>query len=85
MKSFKLRNDIIYAVDTKGVFVVDRAGNIHLLIDYPEAAVWSVLINNYGVKKSTRMISAILDRDEADAGIFIRHCLRKWQQLNLID
>ena len=85
MKNFKLRNDILYAVDTKRVSVVDRAGKIHLFIDYPEAAVWSVLINNYGIKKSARMISAVLGMDATDTAIFIRQCLKKWKQLHIID
>lgn len=85
MKKFRIRNDILFTIDAKRVSVVDTKSKSHIFIDYPEAAVWSVLINNYGVRKSTQMLASILDKNSTDTGVFIRLCMNKWKQLNIID
>jgi len=84
MRLFELNSDIIYAIDVKGISVVYQKELTHIFIQYPEAAVWSVLIENYGKSKSIQMLKSILGKNQTDTERYIRQCIENWKQLNII-
>jgi len=84
MNNLKINSDILFATDKNGVAVFNKNSGSHIFIKYPEAAVWSVLIENHGMVKSDRMLEAILCKRETDADQFINKCLAEWKHLNLI-
>ncbi len=52
--------DVSYTVESNGLILINaRTGN-KLVIDYPQAAVWDLIIKNYTPGMIVRMISNIL-------------------------
>ena len=84
MNNFKINNDIFFAIDLNGIAIVNKNNNTHLFIKYPEAAIWSVLIENYEMKKSKQMLQAILGKNKKDTNQDISQCLEKWKDLKLV-
>jgi hypothetical protein len=84
MDNFEIKNDIFYAIDQKGVAVLNRKDNSHTFINYPEAAVWLVLSEKHETGRSFEMLRAILNSNETDTQAFIRQLMNKWRNLNLI-
>jgi hypothetical protein len=84
MNSFNLNSEILFATDLKGFAIVNQKNGSHLFIQYPEAAVWAVLVERLEMEKSRQMLQAILGKSEADTGRYINRCLKKWKRLNLI-
>jgi hypothetical protein len=80
----KLRKNIISATDLNGISLVNKKDSTHLFIEYPEAAVWSILIKNQELKKSVKMLQAILDKNEDDTHIYICQCLKTWKESKII-
>jgi hypothetical protein len=84
MNSFKLNEETVYAFDQNGIAVLNKKSQTHFLIGYPEAAIWSVLSENYGSKKSVEMLKAILGKDEEETTSIIDRYTTEWKSLNLI-
>jgi hypothetical protein len=81
---FKLQEDAIYAVDTRGVAILYKKTNEHVFLTYPEAAVWCVLVEGNADKRSKQMLQAILGKPETKTDLYIHQCMEKWRQLNFI-
>jgi hypothetical protein len=79
----KMKGDILYAIDLDGIAIVNKKSGTHAFIKYPEAAVWSVLIENHGMKKSNQLLQAILGKNKTETNRYIKRCLNKWKDLNI--
>lgn len=84
MKKFVINANLIYTVDVKGISIVNQMELTHIFIQYPDAAVWSVLVENYGKSKSIKMLQSILGKNETDTERYIWKCIENWKQLNII-
>jgi len=84
MKKFNLNTGVLFTVDVKGIAVVNKVDNTHLFINYPEAAVWSVLVENKPGLKPVEMLGAILGKNRIETVEYIEQCLEFWRSLNLI-
>jgi hypothetical protein len=84
MHDFKLDKSVLFTIDLKGIAVVNKEKSTKLIIKYPEAAVWLVLIEKHSVEKAKQMLRAILSKSEFETGKYIRHCIKHWKQLGLI-
>jgi hypothetical protein len=84
MNDFKVRNGIRFTHDLKGVAIIDQENGAHFFLEYPEAAVWSVLAEQYGTKKSIEMIGAILGYNATETRNYIAQSIRKWKDINII-
>jgi hypothetical protein len=85
MSDFKLHRDTRFAIDLKGIAVVNKEIGAHLFIDYPEAAVWSILLETSEKKKSIEMLRAILGKSTSETNLYIAKCIMKWKKLNILD
>jgi len=83
--NFKIKRHILFTVDQKQVIIINTKGKSHLIINYPEAAVWCVLIEKHITEKTTRMLMAVLMKNEADTTEFIGKCLKKWVESDIIE
>jgi hypothetical protein len=81
---FKLNTDILFATDLNGIAIINRNTGAHHFIMYPEAAVWSVFIENHNILKSNLMLQSILGKSEIDTKTYINECLQKWRTLDII-
>lgn len=84
MERFVLNENIKYATDIMGVAVADLNNEANFFIPYPAAAVWLVICENHGMKKSTRMLQAILGKSEKETVEFMKKCLSEWKNLKII-
>jgi hypothetical protein len=78
-------NDLLYAIDLKGIALVNKKTKHHIFIEYPEAAVFLVLFENHSIEKSNKMLQSILGKNKKATGIFINICLRKLMVLNILN
>jgi hypothetical protein len=85
MFNFKIKPDVLFTIDLKGVAILNRLSGNHLFILYPEAAVWSVFIQNHDPSKSIEMLKAILTKSETETETFINNCLQNWRSSDIID
>ena len=79
MNKFKLNKDIKFAIDLKGVAITDTKKN-SVFLEYPEAAVWLTLVNEYNKNKSLKMLEAILDMNKDETKKHINKCIDKWKK-----
>jgi hypothetical protein len=84
MRHFIINQDILYAIDTIGIVIINTKDSSAAFLNYPEAAVWSVLIENKDFIKSTKMLQSILNQDLEKTKVYIDKCLNRWAELNLI-
>lgn len=84
MNSFKPNKNILFAIDTKGTSVVNKNDGTTLFIEYPEAAVWNILIEHDNTEKSLQMLMAILEKNKTETKKFISQCLKRWKSLKII-
>lgn len=84
MNSFNLNSEILFVTDLHGIAIVNQKNGSHFFIQYPEAAVWAVLVERHEMEKSGQMLQAILSKSKVDTGLFVSRCLKKWRRLNLI-
>jgi hypothetical protein len=85
MNTFKVKSNILFAVDLKGIAIVNRNNGAHYFINYPEAALWSVLIENHGMEKSEKMIQAVIGKNEKETKIYIGQLLASWRNSDIIE
>lgn len=85
MEKFILRIDILFAVDQKQIVIADKSKASSRIINYPDAAVWSVLIENHRRSKAISMLQAILQKSEPETVNIIDGCLAKWRESGLIE
>lgn len=83
MSNIKINKNILFTIDLTGVAIINKENDHHLFITYPEAAVFSVIIENSDINKSNLMLQAILDKNEPETSRFINQCLKKWKDINI--
>lgn len=85
MENFKLKSHILFAVDQDRVVTVNKESGTILIIRYPEAAVWSVMIENHNAAKTKLMLMSVLHKSATETGNLIDQCLNKWKESGIID
>jgi len=83
-RDIKFNNNVFYAIDTRGVAIINKEDSSHFFISYPEAAVFSVLVENNDLKKSEEMLQAVLDRSRSETNRFVNRCIEKWEDQDII-
>lgn len=83
ISGIEINDEVFYAIDIKGVAIINKKDNTHFFIPYPDAAIFSVLIENYEMEKSKHMLQAILGRGKAETDWYISQCIKKWKDLNI--
>ena len=73
--NFSIKEHIKYAVDLKGVSILNKETNDTRFIGYPEASIWLLFCEDHGREKSVKMLSAILNKTEIDTVDFIEDYL----------
>jgi hypothetical protein len=82
--NFKLRDHILFTIDYKSISVVNKNNGNHVIINYPDAAVWSILTENHNKEKTTLMLKSVLGKSKSDTMRYIGKCLRKWKELEIL-
>jgi len=77
-------SDLLFAVDTSGVSIVNLKGDTRYFIRYPEAAVWLVMAEKCWTRKTIRMLGAILKMDESGAASYAGKCIDNWKKQGFI-
>lgn len=84
MDKFQIAEGVIYTVDTKGIAVVDQVDRKNHFIEYPEAAVFSVLADNSDPGKAILILQSVLDKNKNETASYISQCREKWRKLGVI-
>jgi len=84
-EKFILRNDILFTVDRKQIVVADRSKGTSTIITYPDAAIWSVLIENHNRPEAILILQAIMNKSKAETLKMIDRCLATWRESGLIE
>jgi len=58
--NYRQNPDVRYIIESSGLILINTRSGNKLAIDYPQAAVWDLLIKNYAPDLMIRMISNIL-------------------------
>ena len=74
----------MYTVDVKGVAVIDYKNNSQKFLEYPEAAVWCILIDSRDQKNSVKKLKVILAKSENETNVYIDNCVDSWRNCGLI-
>ena len=85
VRYFKINNHILFTVDQQRVVVLNREKGTSLIIEYPEAAIWSVMIENHDRTRAKLMIMSILQKSESETGEMIDHCLKRWKESGILE
>jgi hypothetical protein len=59
MMTYHINSDISYCVDIQDIKLIDNRNNRMLTLNYPEAAIFDMLIKQYPHKTMIRMLSKI--------------------------
>ncbi len=84
MNNFNINKDIQYVADLKGVAVLNTKENINTFMEYPEAAVWLVFIEGHKLKKTHKMLEAIIGANQAETMEYMNKCIDNWKNTGLI-
>lgn len=85
MKNFRLKRNILFVVDQNRIATINKKTGSNLIIEYPEAAVWSVMVENHNASDTKLMLMAVLNKSESETGKFIDQCLNKWKDADIIE
>jgi len=85
LKNFRLKRNILFVVDQNRIAAVNKETGSNLIIEYPEAAVWSVMVENHNASETKRMLMAVLNKSESETGKFIDQCLKKWKDADIME
>lgn len=85
MKNFRLKRNILFVVDQNRIATINKKTGSNLIIEYPEAAVWSVMVENHNASDTKLMLMAVLNKSEYETGKFIDQCLNKWKDADIIE
>ena len=83
--SFKPKGEILFTVDQKRIVIVDRLRDTCLILGYPEAAVWSVMVENADRSKAQLMLKAILGKGEQETASLVEQCLATWKNSGILE
>jgi hypothetical protein len=81
MSNFRLKNNALFAIDNNGIAIIDKNAGNHYFVQYPDAAVLALLIENHSEDKLILMLQSILGKNPSDTKEFIHQCLNKWEQI----
>lgn len=75
---------VVWAVESKGVLLLDKNSGSVLHLDYPQAAVWDLINKSYSFDQTIRMICAIISMNTAQAKQLIVESLDVWTQAGFL-
>jgi hypothetical protein len=82
---FKLKSHILFTVDQQRIITVNTERGTSLIIEYPEAAVWSVMIEGHEPGKIMLMLMSVLHKSESETRSLIDQCLKKWRESGITE
>jgi|OpeIllAssembly_1097287.scaffolds.fasta_scaffold121450_2 phage gp37-like protein len=83
-ENIKFNDNISYAIDTIGVAIINKEDNRHFFLHYPDAAVFSVLVENNNVKKSKEILQAVLGKNKPETSRFVDDIIANWKDQKII-
>jgi hypothetical protein len=83
--NFKLRNNILFAVDYKCISILNKDTGYHLILNYHDAAVWAILIEKYNKLQTTQMLMSVLGKSKTDTIRYLGKCLKEWKEKEIIE
>jgi hypothetical protein len=75
---------VVWAVERKGIFLLDKQSGSFLHLDYPQAAVWDLINRSYSFHQTIRMLCAIACMHTAQARQLMMECLDAWTQAGFL-
>jgi hypothetical protein len=85
MENFKLKSNILFTVDQQRIVLVNKERCTSMIIEYPEAAIWSVMIENHHPAKATLMLMPVLHKSESETKELIDQCGKKWKESGIME
>jgi hypothetical protein len=83
-KKMTVLPEIAWVVENQGILVINTDTSIVKLLDYPDAAVWSVILR-YGFRpKAVEILSAIIDSTAKNTREKIENTLINWEKEGFI-
>jgi len=73
-----LAEGVTWLVEEHGILVIDELSRRSQLLQYPEAAVWDLLVRGHGTRRAATLLRWILAIPEPTAETLIKNCLQEW-------
>jgi len=83
--NFKPGRNILFVVDYKCISIVNKDTGDHLTLNYPDAAIWAILIEKHNKLQTTQMLMSVLEKTPIDTISHIEECLKQWKEKDLIE
>lgn len=85
MENFKLKRNILFTVDQQRIVLVNKEKCTSMIIEYPKAAIWSVMIENHNPAKAILMLMSVLHKSESETKELIDQCKKKWKESGIVE
>jgi hypothetical protein len=84
MKKVEFNDELYYAIDSKGVAIINKNDKRSIFLEYPDAAIFCILLEHNRVSISRQMLQAILGKSRAETDQYLNNCLEKWKTQKII-
>ena len=85
MKNFILKSHIIFTVDQQRIVIVNKEKGTSVILEYPEAALWSLMIENNDPVKVKLMLMSVLQKSESETGNLMDKWLKEWKESGIME
>ena len=75
---------VMWAVETRGVILVDQNTESAQTLSYPQAAVWDLINRGYSFDQTVRMLCAIAATEAKEAERFLLESLDEWAEAGFL-
>jgi len=75
---------VSWLVQGAGVLVIDEMARRSLMLAYPEAAVWELLLRGHDARHAGAMLRWIVGDSEQEAHSHVGRCVQEWSKAGLI-
>lgn len=75
---------VSWLVQGAGVLVIDEVARRSLMLAYPEAAVWELLLRGHDARQAGAMLRWIVGDSEQEAHSHVERYVQEWSKAGLI-
>jgi len=73
-----------WAVETRGVLLINEATGAVVTVEYPQAAIWDLLTRGESNRQIARKLCAIASLDPDAAEALVRETLAAWREAGFL-
>jgi len=82
--SYQCAPHVKWAVETRGIILVDQNTRLAHSLNYPHAALWDLINRGHSFDKTVRMLCAIVSMEAKEAEQFLLESLDEWAEAGFL-